>query len=174
MRVVTGALEHTIETLERRAVSCPRESRRGLWALVERAEEVLHSVDRNLCDAVARCDEGVLRGMCAALTAAQDLSASEANPATVASTSEAVLDLLDQCRRVAMAELSNHRHGPVSTIRGRKEFGPEPELEDSESAMAADLIIELRQLKPSLLSKRALSTGVDPARIDAALDADDS
>jgi hypothetical protein len=174
MRVVTGALEHTIETLERRAVSCPRESRRGLWALVERAEEVLHSVDRNLCDAVARCDEGVLRGMCAALTEAQDLSASEANPATVASTSEAVLDLLDQCRRVAMAELSNHRHGPVSTIRGRKEFGPEPELEDSESAMAADLIIELRQLKPSLLSKRALSTGVDPARIDAALDADDS
>ena len=86
---------------------------------------------------------------------------------------EALIDLIVQAEPGARQPRSAHSPGPQPEPEPQPEPQPEP-ADDQTDSDASELIVELREMKPSLLSKRALSAGVDAALVDAALDADDS
>jgi hypothetical protein len=64
--------------------------------------------------------------------------------------------------------------GRADAVMGSESDAATTAVDEPEPEKASELSLELSEMKLSLLSKRALSAGVDATSIDAALDADDS
>eukprot|EP01046_Picozoa_sp_COSAG06_P031745 COSAG06_NODE_3118_length_5830_cov_5.051649_1_plen_307_part_10 len=158
--LIVGVLETAIERVEQLALSSPRKTRRSLVAVSERAESALAVVGAEWGDGAARCsrDSAGLEHLANAIVAVQKVlastSATDSDPETARAVLAELLDRLEQCG-------------------GADEDTLQVDLQRLDDDVS-ELMCELRGLRLMVLSRRALSMGVDNESVEEAMDADDA
>eukprot|EP01046_Picozoa_sp_COSAG06_P005739 COSAG06_NODE_259_length_18912_cov_53.912614_18_plen_1085_part_00 len=105
VEMLTCALEHAMEVLEKLSVSSPRKSRRSLHDVSDRVECVLDSMDVEWCEGVSRCGRDEMHRLSGLLVTVRGLtSSSGASDACGAVT--AVLECLDRCGSVVLQSMA--------------------------------------------------------------------
>eukprot|EP01050_Picozoa_sp_SAG11_P017848 SAG11_NODE_2620_length_3168_cov_656.985663_1_plen_474_part_10 len=169
LELVESVVEHGIDVLESVSSLSARKDRKGLRALVERAESVLEGT----VDALwSQCGREHVEALGSALAAVEALTASK-GPDTANVVMASVSELLDCLGRCGSAAVGDGAGGAVAKAAGG-EAGSAPGSSEHSAGAKSAVLGELRELKVSELKRRAMACGVSEEEIEGACDEDDA